>query len=84
MENKIGIFLKRRRESLGISLRELESKIGISDSYISIIENGKKDFVHPNILKRFSKILDVPYLYLMEMSGYLEKNITLKERGKDV
>jgi XRE family transcriptional regulator, master regulator for biofilm formation len=37
-----GKRLKEIRESKGISLRELERRIGYSHSYISNIENGKK------------------------------------------
>lgn len=45
---RIEPLIKEIRKSKGITLRELEKKTGISNGYLSEIENGRKI---PNYLK---------------------------------
>lgn len=41
MESKIGDVLKFARESKGYTLRKVETETGISNAYLSQLENGK-------------------------------------------
>lgn len=69
--------------SLGMSLRLLSEKSGISHSFISQIENNKRAIPRPKTIKALSQGLasDYPkdydlffYQYLMSMAGYWEKD----------
>jgi transcriptional regulator with XRE-family HTH domain len=56
---EFGEWVKRERNSLGLSLRELSKKVETSHSHISNIENG----VRPANLAfcvRFAKVLGIP------------------------
>jgi transcriptional regulator with XRE-family HTH domain len=82
MKNKrICRALKKARKISGLSLRDIEhkSKGKISNAYVCQLENGVEDAPHPHKLRVLSKILQVDYLYLMLVAGY----ITARElRGK--
>ena len=41
-ERTFGIFLRQRREELGLTLRELASKIQVTAAYLSDIEKGNR------------------------------------------
>ncbi len=55
---KAGKRLKEFREKKGLSLREFGERIGLSHSYISNIENGKKP-VTIKILTRAAQVFNV-------------------------
>lgn len=40
--NPFGVFLRNKREEKGLSIRELSNKVGLSHTYLSYIEKGKK------------------------------------------
>lgn len=51
-------FLKKKREEVGLSTRGLANKIGVTGSYISMIETGKsKNPPSEKILKKLSEAL---------------------------
>lgn len=51
-------FLKRKREEVGLSTRGLANKVGVTGSYISMIETGKsKNPPSEKILKKLSEAL---------------------------
>lgn len=76
----IGEFIKNRRREKNITLRELGDITELSQSYLSQIENGTRN-ASPDILEKLSKALDLQYLELMMMAGFLhtEENDKLKE-----
>ena len=51
--------LKGLREAQGLSMREVASYLGKSDSYISHIETGRLDFPQGEILKRLLGVYEV-------------------------
>lgn len=61
------------------SLREMERITGLSHTYLSTLEkgvdprSGKERRPTPDILKKLSETLDVPYIELMEKAGYIDK-----------
>lgn len=67
----IGEFIRENREKKGISIRELSRLSGVSHPYISQIETGKNDKPSPDLLKKISKHIEVPYSKLMIEAGYL-------------
>lgn len=60
----LGDRLRSRRTGLGLSLRDLASKVGVSASFLSQVEKGKSS---PSIdtLARISRALDVPIYYFL-------------------
>jgi transcriptional regulator with XRE-family HTH domain len=57
--NKLGEYLKTARKNLGLTLRHVQEKTGISNSYISQIETGKRGIPHPRILKKLAKVYNL-------------------------
>lgn len=86
LSNKeLGLYLKDIRESLGYSTYDVNKLCNISQSYISLMENGKRK---PSaiILKKLATIYNIDYFMLYEKAGYIdliedEKNNLLKDIG---
>jgi len=55
---KIGSTLKKLREAKGIGLREMAIELDVDHSWLSKIENGKKDIKVVTLVK-LAKALDV-------------------------
>lgn len=68
---ELGRFLKEVRESKGYSTYTVNNLTDISQSYISLIEKGKRK---PSavILKTLAPIYSLNYLDLYEMAGYID------------
>lgn len=67
-----GKFIKKRREELGITRKDLARSLEISDEYLKKIENGSR---HPSIgiLAKLSTFLGVPLHQLKERSPTIEE-----------
>lgn len=63
-------YLKSLRESRAITLREVESKTGISNSYLSQIESGKITRPSPQTLHKLSILYEASYDDLLALAGY--------------
>lgn len=70
-----GQYLKKLRKEQKITLHELGRRVGITHSYISQIENGKKGIPSPHLIKSFSDELGVPYFDLLLEAGYIDEEI---------
>lgn len=70
----IGEKLKKSRNEKGMSLRELATRVELSASFLSQIEQGKAS---PSIenLKKIANMLDVRVSYLIEDEDDVVKNI---------
>jgi transcriptional regulator with XRE-family HTH domain len=75
---EFGTYLKKCRKSKKLTIRQLDLYSGVSHSYISQLESGKRGIPSPEILKKFSKPLGIDYVELMEKAGYLEEVKLLK------
>ncbi|MBZ5762896.1 helix-turn-helix transcriptional regulator [Rhizobium sp. VS19-DR104.2] len=69
-EQNLGVFLSAARRKLGLSLRSVEASTGISNAYLSQLENGKIKTPAPQNLHSLAAYYSVPYALLMEMAGY--------------
>lgn len=63
----IGDTLRRLRGIYGYTAREMSSKLGISSSYLSEIENGKKQPTL-DLLEEYSKLFNVRLSSLLRFS----------------
>lgn len=71
--NKLGGYLKSVRQSLGMSLRDVEeaTEKEVSNAYLSQLETGKITKPSPHILFALSSALGVAYEALMQLAGYI-------------
>lgn len=67
----LGKYIKQLRESNFLSIRQLSQLSGVSNSYISQVENGKRGTPTSDILEKLAPHLNVSYEALMEMAGYI-------------
>ena len=70
MKMKLGVYLKETREKLNLTLREVEESTGISNAYLSQLENNKIANPSPTILHKLADHYNVSYLQLLELTGY--------------
>ena len=68
--NSLGKILKNRREELRLTLRDVEKKIGISNAYLSQLENEKILQPTPRILRKLSENYSLSYTKLLELAGH--------------
>lgn len=68
---KLGNYLKSIREQLEYSTHDVNKLCDISQSYISLMENGKRK-PSPTILKKLASIYNLDYLDLYEKAGYID------------
>jgi transcriptional regulator with XRE-family HTH domain len=71
--NDFGQYLKDRRKLLRLTLVQLSEQSGVSQPYLSQIENGKVQFPSPTILKKLTTPLDVNFTSLMVRAGYFDE-----------
>lgn len=82
MPKRFGAYLKKLRKDNGLTIRELEKQSGVSNAYLSQLENGKRGIPTPDILMKIHEPLGVGYDELMEKAGYISsttKNELLPE-----
>ena len=81
--SELGNYLKTIRESLDYSTHDVNKLCDISQSYISLMENGKRK-PSPTILKKLASIYNLDYLDLYEKAGYIDlaENEKLKNKEK--
>ncbi|MGB5157275.1 helix-turn-helix domain-containing protein [Desulfobacterium sp. N47] len=65
--------LKELRTAKDLSLRQVEKKTGVSNAYLSQLENGKIKEPSPHILHKLAEVYDTSYNNLMKLAGYIHK-----------
>lgn len=70
---ELGRFIKQLRVKKDLTLTELAEKTGMSQSYLSQVENAKKGIPSPDALKKLSEPLEVPHKILLFAAGYLDE-----------
>jgi transcriptional regulator with XRE-family HTH domain len=71
--SNLGPFLRKARQDVQMSLRDVEEATGkeVSNAYLSQLESGKITKPSPHILYSLSTALGVAYESLMERAGYI-------------
>lgn len=67
-----GQCLKYYRETQKLSLTAMSQKVGISLSYLSLLESNKRSLFNPKLLKRIAKSYEIPYQEVLKLAGYLD------------
>ena len=70
----IGLYLKNSRKRQNLTLRTVQEMTGISNAYLSQLENGKIKKPSPSILHKLSECYHLSYEYLLELTGYPSPN----------
>jgi len=71
VDGTLGSELRRIRKARGATLREVEDATGISNAYLSQLENDKISKPSPNFLYKLATFYEVPYEDLMRAAGYV-------------
>lgn len=71
MPQELGAYLKQLRLDKKLTIRQLEKMSGVSNAYISQLENDKRGLPTPDVLKKLHEPLGVGYDELMEKAGYI-------------
>lgn len=69
---EFGAYLKEIRQSRKMSLRQVEIKSGISNSYVYYLEKGKRNIPSPEILSKLAIAYNISYKELMDKAGYIK------------
>jgi transcriptional regulator with XRE-family HTH domain len=70
-DGALGPRLRRIRRAREATLRAVEEATGISNAYLSQLENGKIARPSPNFLYKLAEFYGVPYEELMTDAGYV-------------
>jgi transcriptional regulator with XRE-family HTH domain len=66
----LGTIVRRQRDRLGLTLRDLAEKSGVSISHLGRIENAQR-YPSTNVLRKIAKPLDLDEKELFNLAGYL-------------
>lgn|SRR5690606_37131882 len=72
--NEFGEYIRKLRKEREMTIRQLELYSGVSNSYLSQMENGKRGIPSPDIIKKLAKGLRVDYDLLMKKAGYITED----------
>lgn len=65
--------LRAARTARGGSLEAVAGPARISAAYLHKLEHGVVQSPSPRVLARVAHVLEVPYLHLMRLAGYLDE-----------
>lgn len=81
-KNEFGEYLRELRNQRKLTTYQVELYAGVSNSYLSLIENGKRGIPSARVLKKLAPVYKVSYEELMAKAGYIpegESNLYLSE-----
>ena len=73
MLQKLAETLTGAREKLGLSLQAVAQPANITAPYLQKLERGLVQTPSPRVLARLARQLQLPYLTLMSLAGYLDE-----------
>ncbi|MFH6983107.1 helix-turn-helix domain-containing protein [Marinoscillum luteum] len=74
----LGITLKETRESISLTLRQVEEATGISNAYLSQLENDKIKRPSANILYKLADVYKIDLNVLLSAAGIIKKSSLVK------
>jgi transcriptional regulator with XRE-family HTH domain len=66
----LGSFLSDARKRMGLTLRDVERRVEISNGYLSLLETGAARKPSPEYLSKLAALYGASYELLMELAGY--------------
>lgn len=70
----IGNYLKEARNKCCLSLKEVHSLCGVTDSKLSRMERGEGKFLGPFELKKLAQLYGISIVPIYIMAGYLDES----------
>jgi transcriptional regulator with XRE-family HTH domain len=67
---RLSHLLADGRKRAGLTLRTVEAKTGISNAYLSQLENGKVREPSPLVLHKLSQLYRISYASALQAAGY--------------
>ena len=83
MTDDFGKYLRELREAAKLSIGELTRLSGVSQPYISQIENGNRGIPSIDVLKKLIEPLKADYKEFLAKAGYLQDPATLEANWGD-
>jgi transcriptional regulator with XRE-family HTH domain len=80
-EQTLGEYLRNLRTARKMSLRDVEEGSGVSNAYLSQLEQGKITKPSPHFLHKLAGCYLVPYETLMEKAGYITREDVAPQRA---
>ena len=69
-QESLAAIFRESRDRLGLTLREVEAKTGISNAYLSQLEGGKVKEPSPKTLHKLCELYGCSYSLALELAGY--------------
>ena len=82
MLKELGEELKKVRARRGLSLQSAAQPSRITAPYLQKLERGVVDTPSPRVLARLANTLEISYLHLMDLAGYLDEEQLAEARGR--
>ena len=82
MAETLGAMVRRCRDANALTLRDVEERTGLSNGYLSLLENDKVRQPGPPVLYKLAEALGASYLDLMECAGYALTDGSRTDRGQ--
>jgi len=82
MLSELGFELGNARNQKGLSLEGVAGPAAISAAYLHKLERGVVNSPSPRVLARVALALEIPYLRLMELAGYLDEEQLAEARAR--
>jgi transcriptional regulator with XRE-family HTH domain len=80
---KLGTELRKARDQMGVSLQAIADTANISTAYLQKLERGEVSTPSPRVLRRLASSVGLPYLGLMELAEYLDKEELAEARLRE-
>ncbi len=82
--NELAEKLTWLRKLSGKTLRAVEAETGISNAYLSQIENGKAEKPRPHVLHKLAECYGARYEELMTVAGHLARSDERQEEDPEL
>ena len=69
----LGKGLKLARQARNLSLRDVEEVTGISNAYLSQLENEKVSKPSPHFLDKLARLYEISFEMVMQAAGYIQR-----------
>ena len=70
-----GEYIRKLRMEHRLSLRDVAASAGVSVSYLTQIEHGRRGVPGMPILKKLAALYDVPLQNMLRSAGYLDEGV---------
>lgn len=70
LRSRLAALLKKSRMEAKLTLRQVETQTGVSNAYLSQLENSRTKNPSPHVLLKLARAYAISYEDLMDAAGY--------------